>query len=35
MVDPDGFNVAVERAIFWTREQLENPSDRGNNQRSN
>ena len=33
MFDPDGFNIGAERAIFWTREQLENPSDRGNNER--
>ena len=24
MFDPDGFNIGAERAIFWTREQLEN-----------
>ena len=23
MFDPDGFNIGAERAIFWTREQLE------------
>jgi predicted phosphodiesterase len=33
MFDPDGFNVGAERAIFWTREQLENPSDRNNEKR--
>ncbi len=33
MFDPDGFNIGAERAIFWTREQLENPSDRANNER--
>ena len=33
MFDPDGFNVGAERAIFWTREQLENPSDRDNEKR--
>jgi predicted phosphodiesterase len=33
MFDPDGFNIGAERAIFWTREQLESPSDRDNNQR--
>ncbi len=33
MFDPDGFNSGAERAIFWTREQLESPSDRDNNQR--
>ena len=26
MFDPDGFNIGAERAIFWTREQLESPS---------
>jgi predicted phosphodiesterase len=33
MFDPDGFNIGAERAIFWTREQLESPTDRDNNQR--
>lgn len=33
MFDPDGFNIGAERAIFWTREQLESPSDRVNNER--
>ncbi len=33
MFDPDGFNVGAERAIFWTREQLESPSDRANNEK--
>jgi predicted phosphodiesterase len=33
MFDPDGFNIGAERAIFWTREQLEMPSDRVNNER--
>jgi predicted phosphodiesterase len=33
MFDPDGFNIGAERAIFWTREQLESPSDRNNNER--
>jgi predicted phosphodiesterase len=33
MFDPDGFNSGAERAIFWTREQLEAPADRDNNQR--
>jgi predicted phosphodiesterase len=33
MFDPDGFNIGAERAIFWTREQLENPHDRANNER--
>src|SRR5207245_215152 len=27
MFDPDGFNPPAERAIFWTRAQLENPAD--------
>jgi predicted phosphodiesterase len=27
MFDPDGFNPPAERAIFWTRAQLENPGD--------
>jgi len=25
LFDPEGFNNSAERAIFWTREQLENP----------
>ena len=33
LFDPDGFNIGAERAIFWTREQLENPRDRANNER--
>ena len=33
MFDPDGFNIGAERAIFWTREQLESASDRDNNER--
>jgi len=33
MFDPDGFNIGAERAIFWTREQLESPGDRANNER--
>ena len=33
MFDPDGFNIGAERAIFWTREQLESPTDRANNER--
>ena len=28
LFDPEGFNTGAERAIFWTRDQLENP--RGN-----
>jgi predicted phosphodiesterase len=27
MFDPDGFNAPAERAIFWTRAQLENGAD--------
>lgn len=33
LFDPDGFNIGAERAIFWTREQLESPSDRENNEK--
>jgi predicted phosphodiesterase len=33
MFDPDGFNIGAERAIFWTREQLESPNDREANER--
>ena len=33
LFDPDGFNIGAERAIFWTREQLESASDRTNNER--
>lgn len=33
LFDPDGFNIGAERAIFWTREQLERPDDRSNNER--
>ncbi len=33
LFDPDGFNIGAEKAIFWTREQLENPRDRVNNER--
>lgn len=33
LFDPDGFNIGAEKAIFWTREQLENPGDRANNER--
>ena len=25
LFDPEGFNSGAERAIFWTREQLESP----------
>src|SRR5207302_1652811 len=27
MFDPEGFNPPAERAIFWTRAQLESPSE--------
>jgi diadenosine tetraphosphatase ApaH/serine/threonine PP2A family protein phosphatase len=27
LFDPEGFNTGAERAIFWTREQLERPTD--------
>src|SRR5690242_12957308 len=27
MFDPDGFNGPAERAIFWTRAKLEEPSE--------
>ncbi len=33
LFDPDGFNIGAERAIFWTRAQLENPHDRQNEKR--
>jgi diadenosine tetraphosphatase ApaH/serine/threonine PP2A family protein phosphatase len=33
LFDPDGFNIGAERAIFWTREQLESPQDRNNEKR--
>ena len=33
MFDPDGFNIGAERAIFWTREQLESSNDRENNEK--
>jgi len=33
LFDPDGFNIGAERAIFWTREQLESASDRANNEK--
>ena len=33
LFDPDGFNVGAERAIFWTRAQLEAAGDRANNER--
>ena len=26
LFDPEGFNTGAERAIFWTRQQLENPA---------
>jgi predicted phosphodiesterase len=33
LFDPNGFNVGAERAIFWTREQLESAGDRSRNER--
>src|SRR5205814_800718 len=27
MFDPEGFNPSAERAIFWTRSQLESPAE--------
>jgi predicted phosphodiesterase len=33
MFDPDGFNIGAERAIFWTRDQLENTTDRPSRER--
>lgn len=35
LFDPEGFNAGAERAIFWTREQLEDPtgSPEANNRR--
>ena len=33
MFDPDGFNIGAERAIFWTRDQLESSHDRVNNEK--
>jgi diadenosine tetraphosphatase ApaH/serine/threonine PP2A family protein phosphatase len=27
LFDPEGFNTGAERAIFWTRDQLEKPTD--------
>jgi len=33
LCDPEGFNVGAERAIFWTREQLERSDDPGNTKR--
>lgn len=27
LFDPEGFNATAERAIFWTRQQLETPTD--------
>jgi predicted phosphodiesterase len=28
LFDPEGFNTGAERAIFWTRDQLEQPGDK-------
>ncbi|MDR3233621.1 MAG: metallophosphoesterase [Planctomycetaceae bacterium] len=33
LFDPEGFNSSAERAIFWTREQLENTKIAGANER--
>lgn len=33
LFDPEGFNTGAERAIFWTRAQLEDPSDKQRNLR--
>ncbi len=33
LFDPEGFNSSAERAIFWTREQLENVRLVGSNER--
>ena len=33
LFDPDGFNIGAERAIFWTRQQLESSTDRDNNEK--
>jgi diadenosine tetraphosphatase ApaH/serine/threonine PP2A family protein phosphatase len=33
LFDPEGFNTGAERAIFWTRAQLENSDRQGNGQR--
>lgn len=33
MFDPEGFNAGAERAIFWTRQQLETGDSKGNDQR--
>ncbi len=33
LFDPEGFNIGAERAIFWTRSQLEGSADRVNNEK--
>jgi predicted phosphodiesterase len=33
LYDPEGFNVGAEKAIFWTREQLESSHDKANNEK--
>jgi predicted phosphodiesterase len=33
MFDPEGFNAGAERAIFWTRRQLESADAKGNEKR--
>lgn len=30
LFDPEGFSAGAERAIFWTRQQLESPDDEAN-----
>jgi diadenosine tetraphosphatase ApaH/serine/threonine PP2A family protein phosphatase len=33
LFDTEGFSIDAERAIFWTREELESPNDRNNERR--
>jgi len=33
LFDPEGFSSGAERAVFWTRKQLENPNDAEQNAR--
>jgi diadenosine tetraphosphatase ApaH/serine/threonine PP2A family protein phosphatase len=33
LFDPEGFNAAAERSIFWTRKMLESGDPKGNEQR--
>jgi predicted phosphodiesterase len=35
LFDPEGFNPGAERAIFWTRDQLEKGDSKGNEERWN